>query len=101
MTERNWEIQNINPNLIKITGNITFHTAARAKAYGQKAIDNIANAKVDLSELDEVDSSCLSFLLSLLRYANSKHKVIEFINVPHKLLDLSRVSGIDEILPVA
>jgi len=100
MEPKIWEIAIVNPNLIKISGDLNFKTVAAAKVNGEKLLDSISNAKIDLSEVKRIDSSCLSFLMSLLRYAKAKHKVLEFINLPSRLINLSRVSGVDEILPI-
>lgn len=95
------EIRAISANLIKIKGDLIFNNAVLARKQGIKVLDSVSSAKIDLAELNNIDSSCLSILVTFIRHAKLKHKTIEFINLPEKLINLSRVCGVDEILPIA
>lgn len=54
---------------------------------------------VDLSGLKSANSAMLSVLLCLLRSSASQNKTLIFSGISTRLFDLSRVSGLDKILP--
>ena len=50
----------------------------------------------DLAEVTSCDSAGLVLLLSWMRDAKRDNKVLHFINIPHKLLDIASISGLKE-----
>lgn len=62
--------------------------------------DSSTSIEIDLSRLDRSDSSGLALLVEWYRSAEQRNKTISFVNLPAQMLDIARVSGLDEILPV-
>lgn len=87
-------------NELCVSGKINLTTVQNACAMGRLLIDTLPTVRVDLSGVEEADSSSLAMLLDWLRKARSQHKDIVFLNMPQNMLDLGRVSGLDLILPV-
>ena len=97
---KGYNLELIKPNLIKISGNIYHENAVEVRKKGESIIDSLTSVMVDLDSLDNIDSSCLSILICWVRYSKKKHKSIKFSQLTGKLLNLSRVSGVDSIFPV-
>lgn len=62
--------------------------------------DTSTSIEIDLSRLDRSDSSGLALLVEWYRSAEQYNKTISFVNLPAQMLDIARVSGLDEILPL-
>ena len=56
--------------------------------------------KVDLSGVTESDSSGLALLLEWLRLARQKRQQITFVNMPHQIEALARISEVEELFNV-
>ena len=55
---------------------------------------------VDLGQVETVDSAAVSLLLSWLRRAQRDHISLSFSNVPDNLLSLTRLYGVDGLIPL-
>lgn len=55
---------------------------------------------VDLSSLVRADSSGLAMLVEWMRLARIANKSIRYRNIPSQLMDIARVSGLEDILPI-
>ena len=74
-----------------IKGELTFNTVAKLYPEGQKLI-----SPIDLAEVTACDSAGLVLLLAWMRDAKRANKILHFINVPQKLLDIASISGLKE-----
>lgn len=63
--------------------------------------DEISTLDVDLSQLERSDSSGLALLVEWYREAELQNKKITFFNLPSQMYDIARISGLNEILPLA
>ena len=54
----------------------------------------------DLSAVDKTDSAGLALLVEWMVMAERSGQVISFQRIPKQMLDIARVSGLDEILPI-
>ena len=92
---------NINSdNVLCASGRIDLTNVKEACAKGRELIDTLASVRVDLSGIEQSDTSGLAMLVDWLRKAKSQHKDIVFTKMPKLMLDLGRVYGLDSILPV-
>jgi phospholipid transport system transporter-binding protein len=55
---------------------------------------------VDLGEVSEMDSALLALLLAWLRDARGRERELAFVNLPESLRTISRLYGVDALLPV-
>lgn len=60
-----------------------------------------ADSVVDLSAVDEADSSALAVMLGWLRHAQATNRRLSFVGVPAGLLSLAELYGISDLLPLA
>lgn len=80
-----------------LEGDLTLDHASRLLAEGKRAIDNGIRG-FDLSRVGQVDSSAISLILSLRRFAESRGQIIEVQSVSDSLLSLAKLYGVAEHL---
>ncbi|MFO7602515.1 MAG: STAS domain-containing protein [Gammaproteobacteria bacterium] len=59
-----------------------------------------ADLTIDLAGVSRADSSGLALLLDWMRSARQQQQQLHFQRLPAQLLDMARVSGIEELLPL-
>ena len=87
-------------NKIYLKGSIVFNNAVAVLAAVKKSCKEMDYIVIDLSSLTKADSSCLSVLISLIRFTKLENKKLVITKMPQFLSDLGRVSGLDDIMPV-
>ncbi len=66
----------------------------------QQQTFSLSPLEIDLSQLTKSDSSGLAVFLGWMRAAKQKNITLHFSNVPKYLLDVARLCGIENILPI-
>ncbi len=56
--------------------------------------------QVDLGGVESADSAGLALLIACMREAAQAGASVRFLNMPPQLLDIARLSDLDEILPL-
>ena len=84
---------------ITVSGPATLATAARLLEEGRQHLAEGVRS-VDLSEVTELDSTLLALILAWLRDARAAKRELSFVNPPEALQTLSRLYGVEELLPV-
>lgn len=85
-------------NVVQVSGRLTLDTAADLFGNALALKDGAGDVVVDLAQVDTVDSSAVSLMLSWLRAAQRKSVKISFINVPDNLVSLANLYGVAESL---
>ena len=88
-------------NVIAVRGIVNFNNVILAWQKGITMIGAIENIKVNLKGLLQCDSSGLALFVEWVRTAKEQNKKILFENVPNFVQDISRVYGLDGVLPVS
>jgi phospholipid transport system transporter-binding protein len=83
-----------------VSGPVTLANAARVLEEGRQHLGEGART-VDLGEVSELDSSLLALALAWMRDAREAKREIAFANVPEALRTLSRLYGVESLLPTA
>jgi len=86
---------------LNVEGVISFENAVEVMQAGIKFINQSKVIDINLSNLKHSDSSGLAVISSWVRYANKHNKILTISAVPKFLLDLSKVSNLEEIFPAA
>lgn len=81
----------------RIQGPVTIENAQAVLAEGLAQFGG-SDATVDLSQLEEVDSSAVSLVLEWLRAAQHSGRKLNFINLPANLTSLATLYGVLEII---
>ena len=90
------------PNLLRVSGEVDFVTAASVRSQGEALIERAPDAfVVDLEGLSSTHSVALSVLMRWLAVARRHNKDCRIERIPGKLLDVARVSGLDQVLPLS
>ena len=83
----------------KVVGCLTVDTVAALQVDGFDVIQKSDSPVIfDLSEADVVGSAAMALLISWQRKAQQLGKQVMFIDAPQHLLEMARVSGVEEII---
>jgi phospholipid transport system transporter-binding protein len=85
---------------ITLSGPVTLANAAQVLAEGRQHLAEGVRT-VDLGEVTEMDSALLALSLAWLRDARAAKRELAFANVPESLQTLSRLYGVEALLPLA
>jgi len=83
---------------ITVSGPVTLANAAQVLDEGRRHLAEGART-VDLGEVTEMDSALLALALAWLRDAREAKREIAFANLPEALQTLSRLYGVEGLLP--
>lgn len=86
-----------------LIGDLTFDTLSQQfvqRVYGAISALKTVNFQVELQKVRYADSAGLALLIQILRYAQKKHKNVNFLHVPLQLMAIAKLSSIDKILPL-
>lgn len=87
----------VNKDTLLYKGALTFQTAVKALDKSLKLFPRDGCLRLDLAGVTKSDSSALSLITELMRRAKRIGLAFEVINMPKKMQDLARVSGLDSI----
>lgn len=86
--------------VLELSGELAAQTLVPIIAAGKRCIDQCAAQKITLhlGQVTESDSSGIALLLEWMRFAKTKDKQLVLTAVPAKMLDIARVSGVEQFL---
>jgi phospholipid transport system transporter-binding protein len=84
----------------QVTGELGFATVPKLYKTGYDVITEHENLVFDLQDIIALDNSGLALLTAWVRLAKKLDKTISFVNLPNKLLDIAKLSGLEDILPI-
>jgi len=86
-----------------LKGQLSFKTVPELWATNKISLfaDETDVLDIDLSQLERSDSSGLALLVEWYREAEQDGKKITFLNLPGQMYEMARISGLNEILPLA
>jgi phospholipid transport system transporter-binding protein len=82
----------------RVVGSLIFSTVGALLPMGSAAIENGRAAVIDLAGVTASDSSGLALLIEWLSVAKYAQRTLRYENVPAQLLQLARLSEVDELL---
>jgi phospholipid transport system transporter-binding protein len=83
-----------------IDGEISFATIPKLRIIGCKFISEHQGLVFDLEQATTTDISGLALLIAWTRFAKQIGKSIQFINLPKQLLDMAKLNGLKDLLPI-
>ena len=87
-------------NQWQFTGELNFDSVPKLYKNGCDIITKYKDLVFDLQNVIAVDNSGLALLTTWTRFANKLDKSICFVNLPEKLLDIAKLSDLENILPI-
>jgi phospholipid transport system transporter-binding protein len=82
----------------RVNGVLHFTTVTALLRTGSEAIANGRAAIIDLSGVNDSDSSGLALLVEWLSVARAERKTLRYENIPNQLQQLARLSDLEELL---
>ncbi len=93
-----------NDGLVKFSGSLNRDSVPTAWPQLGADLGAIANQnqqlKLDLANIDAVDTAGLAYVLSILKECQSRKLEVSLINTPEGLINLAKLSDVDAILPI-
>lgn len=87
-------------NKLIIDGELSFATVIKLRIIGCKFIVEHKAPIFDLQYVVTKDISGLALLTAWTRFAKEIGKSIYFINLPPQLLDMAKLNGLKDLLPI-
>lgn len=87
--------------LLRLSGTLDFSSVPGLWEQCRAALASAATWDIDLGQVEHSNSAGLSLLLSCLREAERVGKTVHFLNVPSQMLDIARVSDLDQLLKIS
>lgn len=84
-----------------LSGELSYETVVRVRGEAESLLEGAESIQVDLQDISRSDSAGLALLVDWMRTAKRLGKAIQFLNIPQQMLAIARVSGLDEVLPLA
>jgi phospholipid transport system transporter-binding protein len=85
---------------LEIHGDLSFDSVPALWRDCREQCTSGAAIDVDLGQVQRSDSAGLALLIEWLREAQRSGGSLRFFNIPAQMLEMARVSGLDEILPL-
>ncbi|MCG8670685.1 MAG: STAS domain-containing protein [Pseudomonadales bacterium] len=93
---------NQDTSVAAVSGVIDVTNAVALKRAGESILSEMDSPLViDLSGIEHSGSVGVSVLLAWMRLASAQGKEIQFLDMPDKMFDVARVSGLDEVFPLS
>lgn len=84
----------------RVEGDLCYANVIKAARLGCSVLDKQPEVVFDLQDVIIDDDAVLALLINLIRYAKKEQKTIHFSHIPVKILDMAKVSGLIELLPI-
>lgn len=89
-----------NTGEISVSGELVFDKVVALLKTSNSYFDGTSKLLFNLNDVEKTDSAGLALLVEWTRLANQNKQAISFCGVPKQLLDIARVSGLDDLLPI-
>ena len=93
-----YELRNLGDGHFELCGDVSFHTAQEILHSSEKQFAGFANVAVNLSAVEQTDSSGLALLLEWISRAASAGTEIQFSNIPEKIHAIAVTADINALL---
>ncbi|MBS0290129.1 MAG: STAS domain-containing protein [Proteobacteria bacterium] len=88
-------------NEMVISGDLTQGTIMSLLERALGLLPSESTLNINLQAVERCDSASVAFLTTLMRESRLRRTVIQFYNLPKQMLQISRVCGLENVLPVA
>ena len=83
---------------LQVTGDLVFSTTAKWRQLGRQYILSSDQPTIEFNDITRCDCSGVALLLSWLRDAKERGKVVRFAHMPSQLSDIAAVYGTLDVL---
>lgn len=85
----------------QLLGALSFDSVPALCARASQLFTELDSVQVDLQGVTRSDSAGVALLVEWMRVAREQERAIRFVNIPHQMLAIARVSSLDDILPLS
>lgn len=93
-----FELSALGEGQFELRGEVSFHTAENILRSSERLFAGLARIEVNLSAVEETDSSGLALLLEWISRAVDASAEIQFSNIPEKIQAIAVTAEINELL---
>lgn len=86
---------------LQLQGELSFATVPALWRHSLELLSAEEQICVDLKQVQRSDSAGLALLVEWMRAAKRLGKPVQFLNMPQQMLDIARVSSLDQVLPLS
>jgi len=86
--------------IIEVSGALEFGLVVGLLKSSQRFFTGEGDLLFNLSKVNKTDSAGLALLVEWLALAKKSKQALYFQDIPKQMLDIARVSGLDDILPI-
>lgn len=79
-----------------VDGDLTFLTIAKDTINSLAFLTSAKNVTIDLGRVQNTDSAGLALMIECIKRAKMNRTTLKFSNVPKQLLNLAKLSGLDQ-----
>ncbi len=93
-------LKSLSASAWSLSGEVTTLNAVALRQEGERLLSAAeTQVVVDLAGISRSTSAAISVLLCWMREGERLNKKLQFANMPDKMFDVARVSGLDAVLP--
>ena len=85
-------------NIISVSGRLSFTSVNSLLKDSKPFFNRLDDLTFDLSSVEASDSAGLALLVEWMSMANKSSQRISFQGVPKQMIDIAKVSGLDQVL---
>lgn len=99
--ELSFSVVRLESGELSIAGRMDHDEVAKAREEAERLLIEMQGpGRIHLKGLESAHSGVLSLLLCLIRAADRHQREIVFVDMPDRLYDMARMSGLDQLLPL-
>ena len=94
-------IENRDDGVLLLVGDLSFKSVPNVLKQSKPFL-NVKNTQldVDLSGVTRSDSAGIGLLIEWMKMTVKNNTKIRFLNIPDQMLEIARVSGLDDVIPL-
>lgn len=98
-----WRVERAGDASLRVTGALTFATAARAWSEGERELARCQGPRIeiDCSGLSAADSAGLAVLVQWLASGRRQGREVALRGLPRAVVDIARISELEELIQPA
>jgi len=94
------QLKKTDAGIIEVSGTLSFGLVVELLKSSRPYFSGQEKITFDLSGVEKTDSAGLALLVEWMVMAEKSGQEIAFQQLPKQMLDIARVSGLDDVLPI-
>lgn len=94
------QLKRLEAGKIEVAGSLSFNNVADLLSHSAVFFKKSESLVFDLGNVENADSSGLALLVEWVKMAKQSGQSLSFQRIPKQMLDIARLSDLDELLPL-